>query len=85
MDSYHDFKEKLDREHKWPTVYMFKFVVPSDKVQEFQSVFEKESLESKKSKSGKYASFTLKKMMSSSQDVVEIYLKAKKIEGIIAL
>jgi hypothetical protein len=85
MDSYHDFKEKLDFEHQWPTVYMFKFVVPSEKVQEFHGIFEEESLQSKKSKSGKYASFTLKKMMSSSQEVVEIYLKARKIEGIIAL
>ena len=75
----------MDKKYEGEFDYMFKFVVPSDKVQEFQSAFETESLQSKKSKSGKYSSFTLKKMMSSSEEVVEIYLKAKKIEGIIAL
>jgi putative lipoic acid-binding regulatory protein len=85
MDSYIDFKQKLDQEHQWPTIYMFKFVVPSGKVEEFHSVFDTESLQSKKSKGGNYASFTIKKMMSSSQEVVDVYLKAKKIEGIIAL
>lgn len=85
MDSYSDFKQKLDQEHRWPTIYMFKFVVPSKKVEEFYVLFDKESLQSKESKGGNYFSFTLKKMMTSSQEVVEIYLKAKKIEGIIAL
>jgi len=85
MDSHSDFKQKLDQEHQWPTIYMFKFVVPSKKVEEFIKVFGKETLQSKKSKGGKYLSFTLKKMMNSSQEVVEIYLKARKIEGIIAL
>jgi putative lipoic acid-binding regulatory protein len=64
---------------------MFKFVVPSNKVEEFQVLFDQESMQSKESKGGNYLSFTIKKMISSSQEVVEIYLKAKKIEGIIAL
>jgi len=85
MDSHKGFKEKLDLEHKWPSTYMFKFVVPSDKVESFNNIFRKEKLQSKKSKAGNYVSFTLEKMMNSSEEVVEIYLKAKKIEGLIAL
>lgn len=85
MDSHKGFKEKLDLEHNWPSTYMFKFVVPSDKVQSFHDIFLKEKLKSKKSKAGNYVSFTLEKIMNSSEEVVEIYLKAKKIEGLIAL
>jgi len=85
MDSFNDFKEKLDREHQWPAIYMFKFVLPKGKVDEFNLLFKQEALQSKESKAGNYLSFTMKKMINSSQEVVDIYLEAKKIEGIIAL
>lgn len=85
MDNYKEFKDKLDKEHQWPTVYMFKFVVPKDKVAEFNQVFEQESVKSKESKAGNYMSFTMNKMINTSQEVVDIYLKAKNIEGLIAL
>jgi len=85
MDTYQDFKSKLDQEHKWPTIYMFKFVVPKGKIEEFNTIFVDESVQSKESKAGNYMSFTMKKMMNSSQEVVDIYLKAKKIEGVISL
>jgi hypothetical protein len=85
MDSYKAFKEKLDNEHKWPTTYMFKFVVPSTKVSELKAILSTETLQAKPSKNGKYVSFTLKKYMNSSDEVVEIYMKTKQIEGLIAL
>ena len=85
MDSYEAFREKLDQEHQWPTVYMFKFVAPSDKVEAFKDLFKDESWEAKNSTAGNYTSFTIKKMLNSSQEVVDMYLKAKKIEGLIAL
>jgi len=85
MNNYKEFKDKLDKEHQWPTVYMFKFVVPKDKVAEFNQVFKQESVKSKESKAGNYMSFTMNKMINTSQEVVDIYLKAKNIEGLIAL
>ena len=85
MDSFEAFKTKLDKEHKWPTIYMFKFVVPGDKSHEVKNIFSKEPLQTKQSKNGNYVAFTMKKLMRSSDEVVEIYLKAKKIEGVIAL
>ncbi len=84
-DSYKAFKEKLDSEHKWPTTYMFKFVVPSAKAPELRAWLSKESLHTKSSKNGKYISFTMKKVMKSSDEVVEIYIKARHIEGLMAL
>lgn len=85
MDSFKAFKEKLDNEHKWPTTYMFKFVVPSAKAPELKAILSKESFQTKSSKNGKYVSFTMRKLMKSSDEVVAIYLKAKHIEGLIAL
>lgn len=85
MESFKAFKEKLDVEHSWPTTYMFKFVVPSAKANELKAIFSKESLQTKDSKTGKYVSFTMKKLMNSSDEVIGIYMKAKEIEDLIAL
>lgn len=85
MDSHKDFKEKLDNEHKWPTTYMFKFVVPKGKVEDFRALFSVENLKEKASKAGNYISFTFQKQMQSSNEVVDVYLSAKKIEGVISL
>lgn len=85
MDSHKDFKEKLDNEHKWPATYMFKFVVPKGKVEDFRTLFSIEDLKEKVSKAGNYISFTFQKQMKSSDEVVEVYINAKKIEGVISL
>lgn len=85
MDSFKAFKEKLDKEHKWPDNYVFKFVVPAAKENEFKAKFPNESFSEKKSKAGNYISFTLKKMLQSSDEVVEMYVKAKTVEGVISL
>lgn len=85
MDSFEAFKEKLDKEHEWPTTYMFKFVVPANKAHEVRTIFSKESLQTKQSKNGNYVAFTMKKLMRSSDEVVELYLEAGKIEGVVAL
>ena len=83
--SYLAFKEKLDAEHKWPTYYMFKFIVPKEKESEIYKIMPKEKWSSKASKSGTYLSFTAKLLLSSSDEVIDIYKRAHEIEGIIAL
>lgn len=83
--SLESFIEKLDQEHDWPSVYMFKFVVPVAKESEFRALFPTFPFESKHSKTGKYISFTMKKEMHSSDEIVAIYLEAKNIEGLISL
>ena len=85
--SYEAFREKLDAEHQWPTVYMFKFIVPQDRENEMLNTFPQEEWEwsSRKSKNGAYTSFTSKKMINSSDEVIEIYKIAHEIKGIIAL
>ncbi|MDH5365984.1 MAG: DUF493 domain-containing protein [Cyclobacteriaceae bacterium] len=79
------FKEKLDSQHQWPDHYIFKFIVPSDKVAEVAKLFEGEELIEKASSKGKYKSITVKAFLQSSDEVIDIYIAAKKIEGIISL
>ncbi len=85
--SYEAFREKLDAEHKWPTVYMFKFIVPQDQVDEMKNVFPQSEWkwEERKSKNGAYISFTSKRMIQNADEVIEVYKSAHAITGLIAL
>jgi putative lipoic acid-binding regulatory protein len=85
MEDFKAFKEKLEDVHNFPTLYMFKFIVPKDKVSEVDALFPKNEVSIKPSSSGKYISTTIKSMMESADHIIEVYKEAKKIEGIISL
>ncbi len=85
MDPHRYFKDKLDREHTWPSVYMFKFVVPKSSEAEVRKLFQEETLQTRNSRKGNFIAFTMKKMIYSSDEVVTIYEEASKITGLIAL
>jgi len=79
------FREKLDQHYSWPSLYTFKFIVPFGKEDEVRSLFPKHIPTEKKSKNGNYVSVTFQMMMISSDAVVEVYVKASVVEGIVAL
>ncbi len=82
------FKEKLDNTHNWPTNYTYKFIVPSQEglIQEVKALFHTETtIVLKYSSNKKYTSITAKQVEKSSDEVINIYLKAQNIEGVIAL
>jgi putative lipoic acid-binding regulatory protein len=79
------FKEKLDAVYVWPTLYMFKFIVPNERVDDVKILFPNHVSSEKQSEKGKYTSITFNMMMPSSDAVVSVYLKVKHVEGIIAL
>lgn len=79
------FKQKLDGAHKWPSLYMFKFIVPRGKEDEVFALFPKNKLTTKESSNGNYISVTAKVMMGSSDAVMEKYIEANKIDGVLAL
>jgi len=79
------FKEKLEKTHQWPSLYMFKFIVPNGKEREVKVLFPKNILKEKSSRTGKYVSITAQVMMASADQVIDIYERANKIEGLIAL
>ncbi|MFA0961606.1 DUF493 family protein [Roseivirga sp. BDSF3-8] len=79
------FQQKLDDQFSWPTLYMFKFIVPAGKEGEVEALFPKNESTNKPSKNGNYISVTTKAMMPSSDEVIRIYKEATGIEGLIAL
>ncbi|HEY9488547.1 MAG TPA: DUF493 family protein [Chryseosolibacter sp.] len=79
------FREKLDRHYAWPSLYIFKFIVPAGQEEEVKKLFPRHLALQKHSKEGRYISVTVQMMMPSSEAVVSVYEQAAVIEGLIAL
>lgn len=85
---YKNLEIKLNEQHSWPGVYMFKFIIPADnhKLALVEALFGPEAVvTTRQSSSNKFISITAKEMMISSEEVIKVYRKAAKIEGIISL
>ncbi|MCT4623740.1 MAG: DUF493 domain-containing protein [Schleiferiaceae bacterium] len=80
---------KLEEGFEWPSVYLFKFIVPADnqKIAEVESLFNSKEAEVnlRTSKKGNFVSVSAKELMLSPEKVIERYKDAAKIEGIISL
>ena len=79
------FREKLDNHYAWPSLYIFKFIVPKGKEEEVRQLFPLHIPSEKLSRQGNYTSLTVQMMMPSSASVIDVYLRASRIKGIIAL
>ncbi len=85
--NYDELRKKLDQE-SWPSVYMFKFIVPSDnhKIAMIESFFEDDAeIVLQPSSHGKYTSVTIRQVMLGSEAIIDVYKKAGAVEGIISL
>lgn len=80
-----NFRIKLEEHYSWPSLYVFKFIVPSGKEAELRRLFPNHTFTEKNSTQGKYISLTMQIMASSSDSVIEVYVKASDVEGLIAL
>ncbi len=81
-------RQKLEKDFSWPSLYMFKFIVPSDnqKIAKIESLFGDDSeVKLQPSSAGKYTSITARQVMLNPDGVIEVYQKAAEVEGIIAL
>lgn len=79
------FKEKLDSQTSFPSLYMFKFIVPKGKESEVALLLPNNEMKLKVSSKGAYVSATIKAMMPSSDSIIDVYERASKIEGVISL
>ncbi|MDX5327063.1 MAG: DUF493 family protein [Bacteroidota bacterium] len=88
-DKYEKLKEQLNAGTSWPSVYMFKFIVPADnqKIAQVENLFNTTEAEvtMRTSKNGNFISITAKEMMMSADKVIERYRQAEGIEGLISL
>ena len=73
----------------FPSLYLFKFIVKSDlkKIAQIESLFHSERAEIRlqESSKGAFVSISVKEIMMSAEEIIDIYVKSSKIEGVIAL
>ncbi len=87
-NKYEKQRRQLEEAFDWPTVYMFKFIVPAEnrKVAQLQLLFEETAeIRIRESRKGNYLSVTIKEMMMDPESVLKVYQETSKIEGLIAL
>tara|TARA_Y100000817_G_C16783874_1_gene511804 strand:- start:314 stop:601 length:288 start_codon:yes stop_codon:yes gene_type:complete len=80
-----NFKNLLDGYHDFPCTYMFKFVMPQDRIEELREIFETDDFETKESSKGKYISVTIQKYVISSDEVMSLYEQCSEIKGLFPL
>jgi putative lipoic acid-binding regulatory protein len=85
MDKFATLRQKIDEQYTWPSLYMFKFIVPSAQVEEVKALFPRHEIQTKPSSKGTYVSVTAKIMANSTDEIIVIYKEAQRIEGIISL
>ncbi|MGY6559106.1 MAG: DUF493 family protein [Nitritalea sp.] len=79
------FKEKLEAQTSFPTLYPFKFIVPKKSLAELKALFPNRELVLKDSSKGNYTSVSFQLMVPNSERILEVYRKAASVEGLIAL
>jgi len=89
LQFYKKLKKKLKKDTTFPTKYLFKFIVPSDKdkILQVENMFNHKGavINKKFSKTGKYTSVSIHVVMAKPEDIINIYIQAEKVDGIISL
>lgn len=86
---YERLKEELRTTSSWPSIYLYKFIVPTDtsKIIAVEEAFNNMGavINTVQSKTGKFTSVSVNVNMESPEHVVEKYQEVSTIEGIISL
>lgn len=88
-DFYIKLKSTLDETTKFPSKYLFKFIVPNseDRVDSIQAIFNFGGavINTRPSKTGKFMSISILIEMPNSDIIIKKYKEADQIDGIISL
>jgi hypothetical protein len=86
---YERLKAELDLSNKWPALYLFKFIVPTEKekIQQVELAFDCMGavIKTTQSKTGKFTSISVDVQMKDSQEIIDKYIEVSTVEGIISL
>lgn len=85
---YKKLEKQLEEHHKFPSTYLFKFIIPNDNrsIALAEELFTpKAVITFRESKTGKYVSVTGKDKMPNAESVIATYRLAEKIEGLMSL
>ncbi len=86
---YKRLREQLEGDTKWPSPYLFKFIVPAslEKIAEIEAIFNGSGavINTRNSSKGTYTSISIKVTMKSSDSVIDKYREVSSVEGVISL
>lgn len=87
---YKKLKSQLQDTSMWPSEYLYKFIVPTekDKIQQIQNIFDNMGavIHTRKSKKGTYTSVSVNVRMKNPDAVIDKYKKVgEEVEGVISL
>lgn len=89
IEFYERLREKLNESTRFPAVYLYKFIVPSEQEKKdfLCDIFKDKdaSISTKDSSSGKFTSFSVKIIAQNADEIIKFYQEASKIEGIVSL
>lgn len=89
QEFYDRLKVELDNSSTWPSVYLFKFIVPTlnENIEKVELAFDCMGavIKTTKSKTGKFTSISVDVQMKNAQEIIDKYLEVSTIEGIISL
>ncbi len=88
-DFYNRLKKELAKSTKWPSDYLYKFIVASDttKINEVETIFDNTGavIQTKQSSNGKYTSISITVNLKNPEAVIEKYKQVSKIKDVISL
>ena len=84
-DRLYKLKLVLDETMKFPSEYLFKFIVPLAEINKILFILQGMEIEQKASSNGNYISVSGKVMIHKSEDIILVYERAAAIKGIISL
>ncbi|APA65758.1 DUF493 family protein [Maribacter sp. 1_2014MBL_MicDiv] len=86
---YKKLREQLTETSKWPSNYLYKFIVETatGKIDQIEAIFDNMGavINLKKSKNGKYTSVSITVNLNGPDQVIEKYKEVGKIGGVISL
>lgn len=79
------FRELLDQSYQWPDYYDFKFIIKTEEKQNLLDKLVGFSISENPSKNGNYVAVTARKLINSTQEVIEVYEGVSTVHGIMSL
>lgn len=84
-EKYQQFRDLLEQSYQWPDYYEFKFIV---KIDDKSLILEKLTgftIIETPSKKGNYISISARKLITHTQEVLDVYVVMSTIKGVISL
>ncbi|MGB3773762.1 MAG: DUF493 family protein [Leeuwenhoekiella sp.] len=86
---YNKLRGRLEETATWPSEYLFKFIVPSEKekIKSLEDLFDNTGavIDTKESRKGTYTSVSVNVRMKDPDAVIKKYQQAAVVEGVISL